>query len=126
MKGRIITVTLLALYLAFPASAKVKVVNRSASSEPSWINGTEQQMIIVSSKAPTMEEARQKCLDNIRLQMLDAISQNIEFTSSEISTQYTQNEMLEFRTQFNSELRKQSANIPYINTRFPKPNSMNS
>ena len=114
MKGRIITITLLALYLAFPASAKVKVVNRSASSEPSWINGTEQQMILVSSKAPTMEEARQKCLDNIRLQMLDAISQNIEFTSSEISTQYTQNEMLEFRTQFNSELRKQSANIPYI------------
>lgn len=114
MKGKTITIILLALYIAFPVTAKVKVVNRSASSEPAWINGTEQQMIIVSSKAPTMEEARQKCLDNIRTQILDAISQNIEFTSSEISTQYTQNEMMEFRTQFNSELRKQSANIPYI------------
>lgn len=114
MKARIIILLLLSAGIAFPAAAKVKVVNRSASSEPSWINGTEQQMIIVSSKAPTMEEARQKCLDNIRLQMLDAISQNIEFSSSEISTQYTQNEMIDFRTQFNSELRKQSANIPYI------------
>lgn len=114
MKAPIIAVILITLYIAVPAAAKVKVVDRSAASQPAWVNGTEQQMIIVSSKAPTMEEARQKCLDNIRIQMLDAISQNIEFSSSEISTQYTQNEMMEFRTQFNSELRKQSANIPYI------------
>lgn len=116
MNGRIKILLLTALVASSPLYAKqaIKIVSRSADKIPVWMNGTEQGYIITSAIAADIETAKRICLDNIKSQILESVSENIEFSGSEISRQYTINDMTDFRSEFRSELKKQAADIPYI------------
>jgi len=67
------------------AAAPVKVVERSASKRPSWIGVSVKDCVVVSAEAATLDEARDKCMTDIRQSIVNAVAVNI--SSEEISTE---------------------------------------
>ncbi len=66
------------------AAAPVKVVERSASKRPSWLGVTVKDFVVVSAEAATLDEARDRCMTDIRQSIVNAVAVNI--SSEEIST----------------------------------------
>lgn len=67
------------------AAAPVKVVERSASKRPSWLGVTVKDFVVVSAEAATLDEARDRCMTDIRQSIVNAVAVNI--SSEEISTE---------------------------------------
>lgn len=67
------------------AAAPVKVVERSASKRPSWLGVTVKDCVVVSAEAATLDEARDRCMTDIRQSIVNAVAVNI--SSEEISTE---------------------------------------
>lgn len=67
------------------SAAPVKVVERSASKRPSWLGVAVKNYVVVSAEAATLDEARDKCITDIRQSIVNAVAVNI--SSEEISTE---------------------------------------
>lgn len=115
------TKTIIALFAMFAITfanianaQKYKVVSSNLPSPPVWINGTEQNCIIVSSIATNIEDARTECLNKIKTHIIESIAENIEFSSIEVNEQTSTIDKIEMQSLFKSELTKNAASIPYI------------
>lgn len=97
------------------AAKPIKVLDRSASKAPVWLDGTQEEYVITSAIADDMDAARNQCLDNVKTKIIESVAQNVQFGSESRIAQSTGNSgITDFTDQFTSVLKTQSANIPFI------------
>jgi len=114
---RLLTVVFLSclLYSMAEAAQPIKVLDRSASKAPVWLNGTQEEFVITSAIADDLDAARNQCLDNVRSKIIESVAQNVQFgTESRITQSTGYSGVNDFTDQFTSVLKTQSANIPFI------------
>lgn len=111
--------TLSLLFMAGTASLfaqAYKVIDRSDKKAPAWYESAETGYIVASAEAPTMEEARQKCMESVKRQIIQAVAQNIEFSDSHRVKQTTGSgdRITEFTDQYLAEGSTRAASLPFI------------
>lgn len=104
---------LCAFLFAVDADAQ-KVTERSRKNRPEWIGGTQKEYLIVSARGKDLESAKQKCLAAVKVQMLESVAQNIEYSTETLVEQFTHNEEVESNISFRQKGKTSVVNLPYI------------
>lgn len=92
-----------------------KVIDKSEKKRPEWIGVSGNGYISVVSHKPTLEEARQDCMNILMEEIINAVAVNVcAQTSSEI-VQVNSNEGMQFTDEFRSSSSTQSAVMPFLN-----------
>ena len=91
-----------------------EVVSRSTDSRPDWVGQIKENYLIASASAYTLEDAQAKCMNIIKVQMLESVAQNIEFSTETTIEQFTHNENVSSDITFRQKGRTSVANLPYI------------
>ncbi len=103
---------LLALPLA--VSAQMKVVEESAKRTPEWVNTAVEDYLIVSVSGKTMEEARQKALNEVTEQIIRAVANNVSVTQMNTMSEENINGEIESKDVYTYLSKTQSANLPFL------------
>ena len=114
---RLLTVVCLScsLYGVADAAQPIKVLDRSASKAPVWLDRTQEEYVITSAIADDLDAARNQCLDNVRTKFIESVAQNVPSNpESRIAQSAGNSGITDFTDQFTSVLKTQSANIPFI------------
>lgn len=113
LKKTLLTLSLVGCVVT--AYCQTKVVESSAKKAPKWLGATAQDFIITSAIKPDLESAKNQCLDNVKIHIIDAVAQNVRFSTTSTIDQSSGNEgITDFSDKFASELKTQAANVPYI------------
>lgn len=91
-----------------------KVVERSQKKVPTWVGNVEENFIIATATDDNLEGAKQKCLDNVKLQIAQSVAQNIEFSSENLIEQITKGHDVDATAEFRSKSTVQVGALPFI------------
>lgn len=93
-----------------------KVIEKSDKKAPVWYESAESGYMVASAEAGNMEEARQRCLESVKRQIIQSIAQNIEFSDSHTVNQVTGNgdRITEFVDRYTAEGSTKAASLPFI------------
>ena len=92
-----------------------KVIEKSAKKAPGWYETAEADYLIASADEKDIETARQRCLESIRKQMIQAIAQNIEFSEKTYTKQTTTDSKIsEFVESYIAEGSNNAASVPFL------------
>ena len=94
-------------------SAQEKVVENSGK-KPKWIGTTMPETIIVTADAPDMMEARNKCMELVKQEIVNSVAVNINSSSFSSKTQTSFNEHYALKTEYSSEIKTIAARLPFI------------
>ncbi len=91
-----------------------QVVERSLLKRPNWVGQVRENYLITSATAETLEDAQRKCLDAVKIQMLESVAQNIEYSTETVIEQVTHNQEVQSNISFNQKGKTSIVNLPYI------------
>lgn len=91
-----------------------EIVERSQKKRPYWVGQVLENYLITSATAPTLEEAQQKCLNSVKVQILESVAQNIEFSTETIIEQLTHNQDVQSDIIFRQKGKNSVVNLPYV------------
>jgi hypothetical protein len=109
----IVTILLICILGLLDLSAKEKIVQKSGSM-PSWVKKMEQGTITASAKAETLDAAKDKCMSDIRHQIISSIAVNVTASENFKTSQITSNEVMSAMTQYDSNVNTNSAYLPFL------------
>lgn len=107
-------ILLAAAMMTLTASAQFKIVESSDKKAPDWIGDAEKGYLIVSAEGATLDEVKNKCLEQVKLQMLESVANNIEYSTETLVSQITSGEDVQSNIDFKMQGRTSVANLPYI------------
>lgn len=104
------------LMVAAAGAQQYKVLEKSDKKAPAWYESSEADYLVASAVASDMETARQKCLESIRRQIIQAVAQNVEFSEKTLLKQTTGSgdEITEFINTYTAEGSVQAASVPFL------------
>lgn len=112
---RKIIFTILAV-LPLASTAQTKILETSAKKAPAWLVSTGSDHFVSTNVAPTIEEAKQLCIDDVKKQIISAVAENIKSSTAGSTSQTTQGqEIVEFLDKFDSKYETRSAVLPFVN-----------
>lgn len=117
IKLAILALTLIVSGLSTDAFAQVKykVLERSSKKTPQWVNGMQKEYIITSSINQDAERAKELCLEDVKIKIIEAVAQNIQSsTENSINQSTVNNKISSFIDEFSSTFKTQAANIPFV------------
>ena len=114
MRGWLLAFSFLAV--ASVSAQQYKVVEKSDKKAPVWYESSEADYLVASAVDADMEAARQKCLESVRRQIIQAVAQNVEFSEKTLLKQTTGNgdEITEFINTYTAEGSVQAASVPFL------------
>ncbi|MFI3306389.1 MAG: hypothetical protein R3Y68_07750 [Rikenellaceae bacterium] len=96
------------------AEAKFKVVESSSKRAPEWHNGASEEFVITSSVSEiSIEDAKRRAVEQIKVKFIESVAQNINYTSMSRIEQRSGDEE-SFSDDFKSILLLNSAKLPFI------------
>lgn len=90
------------------------VVERSSSRRPDWFGQVVENHLVTSAVGRTIDEAQRKCLDAVKVQMLESVAQNIEYSTETVVRQLTHNQDVQSDISFRQRSKTGVPNLPYI------------
>lgn len=110
-----LAITICATVVTVAAQNDYKIMESSAKKAPVWFEKSQSDYIITSAIAPTIDEARDQCMDNVRKKIIESVAQNVQFsTQSNVSQNSSTGGIDDFRDSFTSSLKTQAAKVPFI------------
>lgn len=113
MNERRLYILVLLVGMSLPLSAQY-VVDRSSSRRPDWFGQVVENHLVTSAVGRTIDEAQRKCLDAVKVQMLESVAQNIEYSTETVVQQLTHNQDVQSDISFRQRSKTGVANLPYI------------
>lgn len=113
MKKRILTF-LLSIGTLAVAAAPVKVVERSAAKRPAWLGTAVREHVVVSAEAATLDEARQRCLSDIRQCVVTAVAVNVSSEEITADGQLSRNGRIDRYGSYLSEVKSIAGQLPFL------------
>lgn len=104
----------IALLVCQAMAAQYKVVERSSKQRPTWIAETLPGYITFSAEGSTLQLAQQKCMDEIRNEIILSIAVNITSESSTAMGQKRVNDKFYTSEEFKSQFTAKAANLPFV------------
>ncbi len=102
------------LLTASPVLSQEKIVERSASHAPQWTGIAQSDYVIASAQAETLDEAQNKCLNDIRQSIINGVSFNICSEETSIDRQTSRNNSTDVFRGYSSEVKTVAAKLPFI------------
>lgn len=104
------------LMLPFAVAAQTKILEKSAKKAPSWLVSTGKDYFVSTNIAPSLSEAKELCLADIKKQIISAVAENIKASTAGSTSQTTQGQaIVEFLDKFDSKYETRSAILPFVN-----------
>lgn len=113
MNERRLYILVLLVGMSLSLSAQ-HVVERSSSRRPDWFGQVVENHLVTSAVGRTIDEAQRKCLDAVKVQMLESVAQNIEYSTETVVRQLTHNQDVQSDISFRQRSKTGVANLPYI------------
>lgn len=114
MKISLFRIVLMLLCItSIAVNAQEKVVENSGK-KPKWIGTTMPEAIIVTADAPDMMEARNKCMDLVKQEIVNSVAVNINSSSFSSKTQTSFNEHYAIKSEYSSEIKTIAARLPFV------------
>lgn len=113
IKGLLICYLAIFTFSAYDAKAQ-KVIDSSRKKRPEWVGGAIKGALIVSAVSDNLENAKLKCLSDIKVQMLESVAQNIEYSSRIVVDQLTQGHNVQSNISYHQEGGTNVANLPFL------------
>lgn len=94
-----------------------KVVESSAKKAPKWVGAMSPEFVIASEIAPTIEQAKEKLIQNVQRQIIGSVATNIK-SSFENQTHQTTTDatITDFTENVDSKFATQAAKLPFVNS----------
>lgn len=94
--------------------SQYKVVERSDKKRPEWVGQTIPGYLTFSAESDNLELAKQKCMDNIKNEIINAIAVNISSESSMMTEQTKQNDTYSTNEYFRNEFKSRAVQLPFV------------
>lgn len=91
-----------------------KVLDRSEKPRPAWVGRSGEEVIALGAEKPTLEEARQACMQALRLEIIGSIATNVQSESSVYIKNRQATVGSEFVEEFINNSTTQSAVLPFL------------
>ena len=91
-----------------------KVIDRSQKTRPDWYGVTKEDYLVVSAIGSDLETAKQKALTEIKLEILQSVAQNVEFSTETVIEQLTRNDEVQSNISMKQTGSTRIASLPYI------------
>ena len=91
-----------------------KIIDRSSPERPEWYGLSKENYLISFASGKSLEDAQRKSMDAIKIQMLESVAQNIEFSSETLIEQFTHNQDVISDISFKQKGKSSVVNLPYI------------
>ena len=91
-----------------------KVIEKSAKERPGWVYSIENNFIIVSVQAPSLEEAKEKVLENILVEIVNSVALTVKSKTEMFTETITKNQILNSLEMFKNETTIESAKVPFL------------
>ena len=91
-----------------------KVLEKSQKKRPEWVGISGNGYIAVGSQKPTLDEARQDCMNILLEEIINAVAVNVCSQTSSDLMQITRNEDIQFTEEFRTSTTIQSAVMPFL------------
>lgn len=117
MKKQIFTALAAILVIASGtlSAQNYKVTERSAKKMPVWVNSGQKDYIIASAIGGNIEALKEECLRDVRRQMIQAVAENVNFSSSSTISQESINTgVVSFMDTYTSSFETQAAKVPFL------------
>ena len=102
------------------AASPYKVEERSGR-KPSWVGKTEKGYIIFSSTGSSLEEARDKCMESIKQEIVQAVAVNVSSEILSTSRQLSENGKYDLYEEYRSDIKSVAARHSSTILRLPMP-----
>ena len=112
MRKTFVLLAMLILTMGY-AFAKEKVVETSGKT-PKWIYAVEQGYIIVSAESESLEEAKNKCMLQVKKQILSSVAESVQAESTLNTHEVGVNGTYSIMDQYASIIETKSAQIPFL------------
>lgn len=109
-----ISLALFLLVFSCTGCAAVKVVESSAKRTPQWVYGVEQNFLIVSAEADNIETAKNKALNEVKKQILNAIAENVRSSSLMVSQEVGVDNFYTTLEMYQDQVTTESGNVPFL------------
>lgn len=96
------------------AASPYKVEERSGR-KPSWVGKTEKGYIIFSGTGTSLEEARDKCMESIKQEIVQAVAVNVSSEIFSTSHQRSENGKYDVYEEYRSDIKSVAARLPFVN-----------
>lgn len=107
--------TLLLLLISATAIGQTKVIERSMKKAPEWLNVATPNFFVVTVNAPTMAEAQDRVIAEVRERIIQSVASHVSVTQTNVSSEVVTNDHVESSDDFKRVARMKSANIPFLN-----------
>lgn len=112
--NRLFISAFLLLLMPLTIAAQMKVVEESAKRTPEWVNAAVEDYLVVSVSGKTMEEVRQKALNEVTEQIIRAVANNVSVTQMNTMSEVNVNGEIESKDVYTYLSKSQSANLPFL------------
>ena len=92
----------------------VKVVESSANRAPKWIGISMEDYVIVSAEAPTLDEAKTKCLTDIRQAIATSVAVNVSSEEVSLDRQHFRSNKGEYQSDYTSRVKSVAGQLPFF------------
>lgn len=113
MKKILFSALLLLCTLAVSA-APVKIVESSASKRPSWLGVSVKEYVVVSAEAATLDEARDRCLTDIRQAVVNSVAVNVSSEEILVEGQQVRNGSIDRYGSYLSNVKSIAGQLPFL------------
>lgn len=113
MRTNLLTILISFLTLSSICYSQEKIVDDSGK-KPKWVGLTMPETIIVSATAPELMEAKNKCMDLVKQEIINSVAVNITSNSSRTTNQNSFNGHYAAESDYSSEFKTIAANLPFI------------
>ena len=90
------------------------ILDRSQKKRPEWYGRTMTDYMVVSATDKDLETAKQKALTSLKVQILQSVAQNVEYSTETIVEQLTHGQQVESNISFRQEGSTRAVSLPYI------------
>ncbi len=101
-------------FIPIGINAQYKVMEKSSKKKPYWVNGTEENFIIVTGRGKTIDEAKNQCLPEVRKEIMNSIAVYVKSKSEVTIENENKNNIINTIERFKNTSSIETADIPFL------------
>jgi len=110
-----ISVLIILLLFFTGAQAQYNVLEQSSKEKPAWYQSAEGGYLIVSAEDESLEACRQKCLETIKSQIIQAVALHLDFAENSKVKQQINNDRIQKFLNIQSTSSTDTVKVSYLN-----------
>lgn len=107
-------IILFIIFSTISVQAQVKIVEKSSKNKPTWIGTAGKDFFTISASGPTLDNAQNKCMADVKQNIINSIAVNIVSNENSYEQQTTNDKVISMIGSYSSFIKTQGAQLPYL------------